>query len=326
MLTLFSTPKPFVGHIGVIQRNALRSWKLLHPDVEIILFGDDLGAGEAAQELGIRHEPEVREGEHGTKYQDRVLPHLDYLFERAQQVARHDLLCYVNCDILLTDRFLASVAISSHGGVPFLMVGRRWDIDITDPLDFSHEHWQDQLMASVAERGRSRPPWYIDYFVFKRGLYQNLLPLVIGRVIWDNWLIWKASSVGAIVVDASPFFRAVHQNHDYSHHPQGEKGIWNDSLAARNRDLAGQRTGDPVWTIENATHEIMTSGKLRRKGFRDDFKRVFKRGFDVLVHRTFGLRNSLGIRRTGWLGTILRRQVLRGGQPRSSNKGKQDAF
>jgi hypothetical protein len=295
MLTIFSTPKPFVGHIAVIQRNALRSWKLLHPHVEIILFGDDLGAGEAAQELGIRHEPEVREGEHGTKY-------LDYLFERAQQVARYDLLCYVNCDILLTDRFLASVAISSHGGVPFLMVGRRWDIDITDPLDFSHEHWQDQLMASVAERGRSRPPWYIDYFVFKRGLYQNLLPLVIGRVNWDNWLIWKASSVGAIVVDASPFFRAVHQNHDYSYHPQGEKGIWNDSLAARNRDLAGGK--QHLWTIENATHEIMASGKLRRKGFRDDLKRVM---FDVLVHRTFGLRNSLGIRRTGWLGTILRR-------------------
>ena len=295
MLTLFSTPKPFVGHIAVIQRNALRSWKLLHPDVEIILFGDDLGAREAAQELGIRHEPEVRKGEHGTKY-------LDYLFQRAQQVARHDLLCYVNCDILLTDRFLASVAISSHRGVPFLMVGRRWDIDITDPLDFSHEHWQDQLMASVAERGRSRPPWYIDYFVFKRGLYQNLLPLVIGRVNWDNWLIWKASSVGAIVVDASPFFRAVHQNHDYSYHPQGEKGIWNDSLAARNRDLAGGK--QHLWTIENATHEIMASGKLRRKGFRDDLKRVM---FDVLVHRTFGLRNSLGIRRTGWLGTVLRR-------------------
>ena len=41
MITIFSTPKPFRGHIGVIQRNALKSWTLLHPDVEMILFGDE---------------------------------------------------------------------------------------------------------------------------------------------------------------------------------------------------------------------------------------------------------------------------------------------
>jgi hypothetical protein len=34
MLTFFTTAKPFRGHSGVIQRNALKSWTLLHPDVE----------------------------------------------------------------------------------------------------------------------------------------------------------------------------------------------------------------------------------------------------------------------------------------------------
>lgn len=43
MLTIFSTCKPFLGHSAVIQRNALKSWTLLHPDIEIILFGDDEG-------------------------------------------------------------------------------------------------------------------------------------------------------------------------------------------------------------------------------------------------------------------------------------------
>ena len=59
MLTIFSTPKPFVGHIDIIQRNAIKSWTLLHPDVEVILFGDEEGAAEVCQEFGIRHEPEV---------------------------------------------------------------------------------------------------------------------------------------------------------------------------------------------------------------------------------------------------------------------------
>ena len=44
MLTFFTTAKPFRGHNAIIQRNALKSWTLLRPDVEVILFGDDEGA------------------------------------------------------------------------------------------------------------------------------------------------------------------------------------------------------------------------------------------------------------------------------------------
>ena len=34
MLTLFTTAKPFKGHSAIIQRNALKSWTLLDPDIE----------------------------------------------------------------------------------------------------------------------------------------------------------------------------------------------------------------------------------------------------------------------------------------------------
>ena len=44
MLTFFTTAKPFRGQDGLIQQNALKSWKRLRPDVEVILFGDDAGA------------------------------------------------------------------------------------------------------------------------------------------------------------------------------------------------------------------------------------------------------------------------------------------
>lgn len=67
MLTLFTTAKPFEGHSGVIQRNALKSWKLLHPDIEIILFGDDASGTEIANKLGFRHEPFVERNEFGAK-------------------------------------------------------------------------------------------------------------------------------------------------------------------------------------------------------------------------------------------------------------------
>lgn len=55
MLTFFTTGKPFRGRDGIIQRNALKSWTLL-PDVEVVLFGDEEGAAQAAEELGLRAE------------------------------------------------------------------------------------------------------------------------------------------------------------------------------------------------------------------------------------------------------------------------------
>src|SRR5260221_6870593 len=60
MITIFTTAKPFTGHSGVIQRNALKSWKELHADAEVILFGAEEGAAEAANELGVRHVADVK--------------------------------------------------------------------------------------------------------------------------------------------------------------------------------------------------------------------------------------------------------------------------
>ena len=99
LLTFFTTAKPFKGHDGVIQRNALKSWKLLHPDIEVIVFGDDLGAAEVCEEYGLRHEPEVE------RYNSKF-PFANAMFTRAQQIARHDYICYSNCDIVLFGDFL----------------------------------------------------------------------------------------------------------------------------------------------------------------------------------------------------------------------------
>src|SRR3984893_3808918 len=123
MITCFTTPKPFHGHIGVIQRNAIESWKRVHPDAEVILFGDEEGAAEAARQLGIRHVPVVKRNEHGTQF-------LSPIFDGAQELARHAFLCYINSDIILLSDFrVAAERVSALGG-RFLMAGRRWDTDI----------------------------------------------------------------------------------------------------------------------------------------------------------------------------------------------------
>jgi hypothetical protein len=252
MLTLFTTAKPFTGHSGVIQRNALKSWTLLHPQLEVILFGNDQGAREIAQELGLLHVPEVKRNDTGAK-------RIDDLFRQAQSISRHDLLCYCNCDIILMQDFRAALERVAHAHRTFLMVGRRWDTDITQPLDFADPLWQRHTQQLAHEKGTQQPAWSVDYFAFRRGLYPQIPPLVIGRIWWDHWLVWKARQEGADVVDCSPVVRAVHQNHDYSYHPDQAKGVWTDELAKHNYELAGGR--GHLYTIDDATHILTPEGE-----------------------------------------------------------------
>lgn len=296
MLTFFSTPKPFVGHIDVIQRNALRSWQRIDPDVEILLFGDDAGAAEACRELGIRHVPNVRRNAHGTKY-------LASIYDQAQELARHNLLCHVNCDILLLEDFRNALQRVAAQSDRFLMSGRRWDVDIREPVSFTDPEWSSKVRELALRTNRQRPPHWIDYFAFRKGLFQRQIPeFVIGRPGWDNWLLWFARSSGATVVDASAVVCAVHQNHDYGYHPDGEKGVWEGEEAQQNyKLLEGHKK---FRTLENATHLLRTDGL--HPNYRHWLVQGKRGSYDVLSPAWFRilgltrpLRHRLGLREKG---------------------------
>jgi len=300
MITIFSTPKPFRGHAGVIQRNALESWVRLHPDVEVILFGDDQGAAEIAHELCIRHIPETPRHPSGFKY-------LNAFFARTQESARHPVLCFANCDIVFLSDLLEAVTAVAHHAPRFLMVGKRWDVDITEPLPFAQPDWAAQLRTRALCEGRQRPGQWIDYFVFPRGSYDAIPAFVIGRVGWDNWLVGRALTTGAAVVDASARVTAVHQNHDYGYHPQGQIGVWQDELARRNIELAGGFRF--MGTIDDATHRLTRSGVRRNWScYTVPLRRILARrihdGFSACLRVTRPMRHALGIRKGNltWLG------------------------
>jgi len=289
MLTIFSTPKPFVGHINIIQRNAIKSWTLLHPDVEVILFGDEEGAAEVCEEFGLQHEPEVKRSPSGAKY-------LNFIFDRAQAIARHEIVCYVNCDIMLMRDFWNSVSKVAQAHTLFLMAGRRWDTDITEAWDFSLPTWEVELRSYVSQHGRLQGVNTIDYFAFRCRMYQRNPPMVIGRCWWDNWLIWKAKDLGADVVDATREITAVHQNHNYSYHPDGFLGTLQGDEAMENYRLAGGK-----WrlnTLLDATHKLTPEGERRNWGH--SFMPV-KRNLGIplwfsILNATRPIRHRLGLR------------------------------
>jgi hypothetical protein len=251
MLTFLTSPKPFRGHIGIIQRNAIQSWKHVHPNAEVFLFGDEEGTGEAARELAVRHAPQVKRNAFGT-------PYLASIFDGAREMTSNALLCYINCDILLLADFRAALERVAGLNSTFLMAGQRWDTEVTEPLDFSRADWQAVLRQRALTANSQRAPRWIDYFVFSRDLYaQKTPPLVIGRAGFDNWMMWYARSSGAHVIDASQVVAAIHQNHDYSHHPEGEKGIYDGEEARQN---FAYMQGGCYATLENATHCLTLNG------------------------------------------------------------------
>jgi hypothetical protein len=293
VLTLFTTGKPFRDHSGIIQRNALRSWALLHPDVEVILFGDDPGAAEISRELDLRHEPFVERNEFGTK-------RLDFMFARAQEIARHDLLCYINCDIILLPEFCRALQRVQSAHDKFLMVGRRWDVDIADPLDFRDPAVAPRLHESALQKGVCRGPDCVDYFSFPRGLYRDIPALVVGRIWWDHWLVWKARDLGADVVDVSRQVTVIHQNHDYGYHPAGAQGVWTDPQARRNYELAGGKWH--LYTIADATHILdAASERPNRTRFFAPYWRVLRPklipAWFALLAVTRPVRKLVGLRR-----------------------------
>ena len=252
MLTLFCIPKAFQGRTAALQRNALASWTRLEAGVEILVFGNDAGVGEAAAAIGARHVPDVARNEYGT-------PLLSSLFEQAQRIAAHDALCYVNSDIALLSDFLPAVSHVAGGERRFLIGGQRWDIDMPDDWRVGAPGWEDVLRTLVRNSGRLQGPQAIDYFVFRRGLYPRVPPFAIGRTAWDNWLLLDAWRSGAVVVDATAAITAIHFNHDYSH-AGGRKRVFDGPEAVRNHELLC----DSVFSLAHASH-VLSDGGLEKK-------------------------------------------------------------
>jgi hypothetical protein len=240
VITFFTIPKPFAGHIGVIQRNAIASWARLG---DVILFGNDDGVADAAAATGARHVPVIARNEFGT-------PLLSDAFAQAERFSPAQVFCFVNADIVLFDDLPRAL---DGLRAPFLVVGESWHVRVTEELAFD-DSWEARLRG-LAQRRRGADA--IDYFAFSRGLYDELPPFAIGRTAFDNWLIWKARDHGATVVDATPSVCSVHQEHDYAH--AGSLGeIRTSPEAARNRELAGGKAR--LYSRFDATHRLTRRG------------------------------------------------------------------
>ena len=273
LITLFSAPKPFTNpHIATIQRNAIRSWNLL-PDVEVLLLGEETGLAEAARDLGVKHISKVKCNESGT-------PLISSMFELARQNSDSDLLCIINADMILMEDFVEAAHRSPLLRDKFVLLSQRWDLDVTQPIEFT-EGWQNRLRSTVQSQGALHRPAGSDFFLFPRSTFQEVPSFTIGRAGWDNWMIYKARKEKWTVIDCTPSVMIVHQNHDYSHLPGG-KPHYEHPDTNENIRLAGGEA-NIRYTVLDATHQLV-DGKLVRPKL--SYLR-FMRGVELFLRKIF---------------------------------------
>lgn len=273
MITIFSIPKPFRGEDAKRQKFALESWVRLRPHCEVVLFGNEEGIEDAANEYGVRWIENINRNEFGT-------PLLDDAFAKASDISEHQILCYTNGDILLHNDLLAAVNKIPYD--EFLASSRRYSINLLNPDVAEKIKKYPGLKEYV--RAEVIPDYYhsMDVFLFPKKTSFNLPAFAVGRPGWDQWMIFRARQMKLPVIDLTEVATVVHLLHDYKHVPHVRNHSWKGPEGDRNLALIGDRRKQ--FNLKHSTHILTERGigkPGRRKSilnWRDEKLALYPRG------------------------------------------------
>ena len=196
MITIFCTPKNFEGIFDIIQKNAIRSWRYLSEDLEIIIFGNSKGSQEISNEIKGVYHPDVKTSKNG-------VPLLSSMFQKANEIASFDVLLFINSDIILPMNFVEVFKKANQTKSKFLFVGHRWDLKVNNFITFDDPVKVAKFWELSKTKSSKNSPAAIDYFLFRKNSLKSIPEFVIGRPGYDNWLIWYARRNFIPVIDIS---------------------------------------------------------------------------------------------------------------------------
>ena len=255
MITFLTTAKSFMGEARQRQLNALKSWKAVCPDVQILLFGTGDGYAGIVAELDLEWFPDVACGPSGC-------PRIDTMFAIAEQHARHAVKAYVNCDIMLGPDL--ADALRRVGRECFLLTCQRLDVDWSGAVDFNDPScdWFS-IVSKAHEDGVLMAPSGIDMFLYRGDFWGELPELVVGRGGYDNYLMFYCRLRNIPVIDGTEMVTIIHQNHDYGHLAGGRKEVFQGREASENICRAGGLRC--LFTIRDADFRLTEQGVVRNR-------------------------------------------------------------
>jgi succinoglycan biosynthesis protein ExoL len=298
MISILTSLKPFKGGAIRLQENALSNWRRLNPNIEIILYGDGHGISERAYSFGAKHVSNIKSNSKG-------IPDFSAIAEHAALYAKFDIQVYLNGDILLPPDFIEQINLVSIR--QYLIVGQRIDLACDAVFNPLTSDWNGEIRrCALVGQAQLHDPTGVDYFVFPRGLWKGLAPLIIGRAGYDNALIANCLRKRIPIIDATWSIHAVHQWHDYSH-VKGVSETYDGDEALTNKRLHDIEHSSP--NIEEAKWRLIGGRIVTCKGSSNLFRRieVMCRYHWRMKHVSYVCR---AITRIAWLGGWLKMRVL----------------
>jgi hypothetical protein len=228
MLTIFTSFKPFTGAAADIQMRSLENWRAEFPDANIVNF-ETAADGSLPSDLRT---VVIDEGK-------GKVPLFGSMVRWMEANTGADLFLYANGDILFPSDL--SVRLASLPNRPFLLTGQRVDI------------------GSDGSK-RLHGPSGMDYFIFCRGIFDDLPDVVMGRAYCDSALVAHCLRKKISVIDGSFAIRVEHQFHDYGHVDGGRETVWTGNAAMRNLE-ANRLRGFAPHCID-ASHALLRDGRI----------------------------------------------------------------
>ncbi len=293
MLTILTSPKPFVGIDKTNQYRAINSWKKIK-NVEIFLYGDEFGIENASNDLNVQVVKNVDLSDEGMPYFNSIIHH-------ANNVGKYNIQMYINCDILMNSTILLALELIKFN--KFLLIGERIDLDEGVYIDINKNGYKNELVNNYNKsKVKFHGPTGIDYFIFTKGIWESLPKIIVGRGGYDSALLAHCKRNLIPVIDGTETIIALHQFHNYSHVTGGKKTVFFGSDAKVNNKAQGSKysgnwVSDSDYAIKNneLVSWVCRGNKLRAFELYIRFNLNFEFGalFIRMLNKLFNGKHSI---------------------------------
>jgi hypothetical protein len=236
MITIFSTPRPFINEFKDIQENAINSFSS-NPGVEIILFDDEEST--TSKIYSSNNNINVITN---IEYNANRTPKLLSVFNYIKSNAKFDVVVHINSDILISENFSEKIVkiFRMANADNVFASGRRYNVDLSSIQNIKYKNILDSIDGVPILHGKSG----LDYWAMNKSSMVEIPDFNCGRPGIDSFLCYESVMQDYATIDCTDFIKIYHQNHPY---PSKKKAFFaleckeNIALAGGYRNMMSMR-------------------------------------------------------------------------------------
>src|SRR3989339_854717 len=182
--------------------------------------------------------------------------------------------------------------------------------EIKNELEFNDD-WEEEIKKDLQKNGfLNQARSALDYFVFRNKSFKNMPAFAVGRVCWDNWMIYESRRRQIHTIEVRDIITPIHQKHDTVAGINDSKNRAVNPEAQNNLKLAGG--AKHIFNLDDTSHILDKDGLREKKTSWKQLEKYLPRRFlccpDYEIAKKFKRIYFCHIRKVG--GTSLNHSFL----------------